>query len=35
MIIAAAVGIYLLALATTIPRARAVWPRPANANVAA
>jgi len=35
MIVAAAVGIYLLALGTTIPRARAVWPRPANANVAA
>ena len=34
MIIAAAVGIYLVALATTIPRARAVWPRSANANVA-
>jgi zinc/manganese transport system permease protein len=34
MIIAAAVGIYLLAFATTMTRTRAVWPRPANANVA-
>jgi zinc/manganese transport system permease protein len=33
MIIAAAVGIYLLALATTIPRARAAWLRPAQGNV--
>src|SRR6266536_1984929 len=33
MIIAAAVGIYLLAFVTTIPRARAAWLRPAHGNV--